>query len=463
MPDKSGAFLKASKIISVNGGNIVRVNYNKTVDVHTLFLDVAGNAEQLEKISAQLKEMGYISDDSGNEKVILISLTLTDIPGALQPVLELLNQYDVNISYMSAQENGTAYQHFKMGLFIENPHMIKNLLDDLSKICDIMILDYDVTEKVLDNTIFYISFSNEMRKMLLLTQEETNEVIINSNKIMQILDEKNLSPSKTFEYIRKFAKFIVEHKGVYFKPRISKRQISDKVTLHLIEPPCGSNTYILESEKELLFVDCGFSCYADEMKLIFNSIIENFDGYEKNLLLTHSDIDHSGLTHIFKTVYLSKDSYENYRLENEGLDNFREQNFYHAPHYKLSRIFCGYTIPSLENMKIVGEKTDDYPLSKIGEFAFEDLKFEIYQGNGGHVKGEIIFICHDRKLAFTGDNLVNIKDFSDDQRQFNVFAPYLMTSVNIDSEKATLCRNVITEKTKGYLICSGHGAWFDNV
>ena len=40
MPDKAGAFLKANQIIAGHGGNIVRVSYNKAVDLHTLFLDV---------------------------------------------------------------------------------------------------------------------------------------------------------------------------------------------------------------------------------------------------------------------------------------------------------------------------------------------------------------------------------------------------------------------------------------
>ena len=41
MPDKAGAFLLASKIIARNGGNIVRVNYNRAVDTHTLFIEVS--------------------------------------------------------------------------------------------------------------------------------------------------------------------------------------------------------------------------------------------------------------------------------------------------------------------------------------------------------------------------------------------------------------------------------------
>ena len=38
MPDKAGAFLLASRIIAACGGNIARVNYNRAVDTHTLFI-----------------------------------------------------------------------------------------------------------------------------------------------------------------------------------------------------------------------------------------------------------------------------------------------------------------------------------------------------------------------------------------------------------------------------------------
>ncbi|HBE78448.1 MAG TPA: MBL fold hydrolase, partial [Firmicutes bacterium] len=40
MPDKTGAFLLASRIIAKHNGNIVRVSYNKAVDLHMLFIDV---------------------------------------------------------------------------------------------------------------------------------------------------------------------------------------------------------------------------------------------------------------------------------------------------------------------------------------------------------------------------------------------------------------------------------------
>lgn len=460
MPDKAGAFLKASKIISFYGGNIVRVSYNKAVDVHTLFIDVSANLQQLEKITEELEALGYLSNEKNENKVILISLKLPDKPGAVKPVLDILNCYDINISYMNSQENGTEYQYFKMGLLIEEPKVIKDLLDEVSKICDVKIIEYNVSEKILDSTVFYISFANEMRDLLMLSQEQTNEFIINSNKIMQLLDEKNELPHKTFEYIRRFARFVVDHKGDNFNAGISKKKISDKVTLYLIEPPCGSNTYILEGENELLFVDSGFACFENEMQVILNKLFPDFRNRKKSIVLTHSDIDHAGLASLFDVIYLSNASFEDFQLEQAGMDNFREQNILHAPYCRLSRIISRYTTPELSKVKVLGQKSDDEILSRIGELSFEDLDFEIFEGNGGHVKGEVILICDDIKLIFTGDNLVNIKGFSPDQQKFNLLAPYLMTSVNVDSEKATLCRNEILKRTSGYLICPGHGTWY---
>ncbi len=49
MPDHIGAFLKASECFSSLGINITRVNYNKAIDSHILFIDAEGKEEQLKK------------------------------------------------------------------------------------------------------------------------------------------------------------------------------------------------------------------------------------------------------------------------------------------------------------------------------------------------------------------------------------------------------------------------------
>ena len=70
MPDKAGAFLKASKIISKLGGNIVRVNYNKALDLHTLFVEVSASTAAHKKIQKELEKCNYLFDETENQKIL---------------------------------------------------------------------------------------------------------------------------------------------------------------------------------------------------------------------------------------------------------------------------------------------------------------------------------------------------------------------------------------------------------
>ncbi|MBE6883004.1 MAG: MBL fold metallo-hydrolase [Ruminococcaceae bacterium] len=463
MPDKSGAFLQASSIIAGHGGNIVRVNYNRSIDIHTLFIDVSAEEESvLDEIEAQLTEVGYLSQNTMEKRVLLISLKLPDVPGSVTAVLEILNRYKVNIYYMSSQENGTMYQHFKMGLHVEEPHIIKKMLVEISSVCEVSILEYDSTEKMLDNTVFYIDFAKKINDLLSLTPEQSKDFLINSNRMMQLLDERNEKPYKTFEYIEKYARFTAAYKGDAFIPIISDMKIAPGVSLCLIEPPCGSNTYIIHTENEMLFVDSGFTCYKKEMLHLLRIMFDDFDNIPKSLLLTHSDMDHTGLLSIFDKVYVSGSCYENFRLENSGENNFREQNEYSNPYCKLSAIISGYTPPNMDTLSVIGTKEDDGDLSYIGSMQAASLSLDIYEGKGGHVNGETVIVCQEHKIVFTGDLFVNIRGFSKEQRNFNALAPFLMTSVDMNPKLAAQIRKQITEKYKGYLFCPGHGKWITN-
>lgn len=462
MPDKAGAFMKASEVISNNGGNITRVSYNKAVDAHTLFIEVDADGDNLKIITDKLSRLGYLVGIDANDKIIVVEFILRDVAGAVLPVLKILQNHDVNISYINSRQNGSDYQFFKMGLLIDDADTVKELLNEVSQICDIRILDYDATERPLDNTVFYIDFANEIRRLLSLNRKQTNSVIIHSNRIMQLLDDKNEAPLKTFEYIRQFATFIAEHKGENYRPVINCKQITKTTALYSIEPPCGSNSYVFTGDNELLFIDCGFACFRNEILETLRRTFPNYDTMHKRIVITHGDIDHSGLLDLFDEVYLSKSCYENFYLEHLGRDNYREQNVFHSPYCSLSKILTEYVPPALNKLKIIGEKTDDAVMSHIGVLKFGDLLLDIYESNGGHVKGETVIVCKNEKIMFTGDCLVNINGFSAEQHTFNSLAPYLMQSVNVDSRKATVCRQYILKISDGYLICPGHGSWFVN-
>ena len=208
MPDQCGAFLAASRIIERHQGNIVRVSYNKAVDAHALFLDIEADDAVLSAIEGELNQAGFLKSVP-HAKIILAQFDVPDHPGAVVPILEVLNRHHVNISYISSQSNDSGHASLKMGLYIEEPGVMDTLLRELSALCPVQILSYDSGEKKLDTTVFYLRFASEIRRLLRLTQEQTNEFTYYANLIMQELDERNEPPSKTFEYINRFARFVV--------------------------------------------------------------------------------------------------------------------------------------------------------------------------------------------------------------------------------------------------------------
>ena len=336
------------------------------------------------------------------------------------------------------------------------------MIDDISKICEIKILNYEVTDRLLDGTVFYVTFANEMRTILHLTQEETNELLIIANRLMQVLDEQNKPVLQTFDYIRRFAKFVVDHKGDNFNPQITKYKLADNFYIRLIEPPCGSNMAIMEYDGKCLAIDTGFACYKDEVQYILNNLLSHFDKDEKLAILTHADMDHAGLISLFDKVYLSKNCYDNFELETKNELDFRAQNPLHEPYCSTSRIISQYKAPNLSQLSIIGDKKDNELLSYIGKVDFAGYRFDVYEGRGGHVKGESVIVCDELKIIFSGDIFVNVKGFTKEQKEFNLLAPFLMTGVDFDPKVNKECREYLLQKYKGYKFFPGHGGMYQN-
>lgn len=454
IPDRPGAFLKTVKIISNLGLNITRVSYNNAIDTHTLFVEVSGPEETVDEAYGILKSDGYLFKED-NANVILVEFKMPDRPGVLLPVLELIQQYNFNISYISSQENSTPFQYFRMALYIDDPFKVDDFLKSVTALCEVRIVTYDKTEKNLDNTVFYISFANGAAKKLDLDKDKINDLISNSNLVMQLLDEKNLSPYKTFEYIAKFADYLSKYRGLDFNPRITSKRYRG-YTIYAIEPECGSNTYVISTEMGYVFVDSGFALYQEEMVKLLSVMFDDFLTKPKCLIITHPDIDHLGMVDLFGEIYVNRSMYENFRMENESRPNFREQYKQHEPYVKISKILSKYTPPKMESL-IVIDQENHKPGEMIGTREIYGLKFLFYAGNGGHSKGEMVIRLDD--ILFTGDILVNPSGYTKEQSEFNKLAPYLMTSVNMDSSLAKRERlyveSLLTDEMD---ICYGHGA-----
>lgn len=462
MPDHVGAFLKASHAFAALGINITRVSYNKAVDMHTLFIEAEGTPEQLDHAADRLREIGYLQSSRPAGTVMLLEFKLRDVPGAVTAVLELIQQFQFNISYISSQEEGgSGYQHFKMGLLVEDQAQVGAFLREASQLCAVRVINYDKIERSFDNSIFYISFANELATRMELSEEARSELVIQSNLVMQLLDEHGGSPHKTFEVIGKFGEALARYRGDVFAPRITRHIISRDTTILLLEPPCGSNTTILCNSGKYLFVDTGYACYRQEMLDYFRALLPDFDTCNRSALITHADVDHCGLLDLFPVVYLSQKSRDSLVLERTAGGGFREANPLHAPYARICKTLTSYRPPEPKTLQVIAgtSKPLASPLERIGDFRFGTLSFEVYEGAGGHLPGEVVLVERRNHLVFTGDIYVNIKEFTREQSVYNRYAPYLMTSVDTDPALAARERDALWAVLGPgtWEIFSGHG------
>ena len=461
MPDHVGAFLKASQCFAALDANITRVSYNKAVDTHTLFIEAEGSQESLDQAAAELAAIGYLPSQPVASTVLLMEFTLRDVPGAVTPVLQCIQQFHFNISYISSRADGSGFQAFRMGLLIEDREALAQFLQEVSRLCPVRVLNYDKLERSFDNSIFYISFANELAERMELSEPSRRELVIQANLVMQLLDEHGGSPAKTFEYIGKFAEALARYRGDYFSPRITRHQVAPQVSLLLLEPPCGSNTAILRWENQLLFIDTGYACYQSEMLDFIRALIPDFDACDRAALVTHADVDHCGLLDLFPTVYVSRKSRDSLLAEGSAGGGFREQNPLHAPYARICKLLTHYQPPALERLQVIGGASDPLtkPLTPIGRFSFGPMEFQVLEGAGGHLPGEIVLIDTVHHIAFTGDIYVNIREFTREQAAYNRYAPYLMTSVDTDPALAARERQAVMDLLGPgrWRIFGGHG------
>ena len=454
MPNHIGAFLKASACFSALGINITRVSYNKAVDSHTLFIDAEGTEEQLKRADVELEKIGYLQSTPDKTSIVLLEFCIEDVPGSVTNVLTLINDFNFNISYIRSQGNGSGYQDFKMGLYVEDFDKVSAFLKEAEKLCTVRVIDYNRSEKIYDNSIFYSNYVTGLSQTMGLSEEVSRDLLVHVNLAMQTLDEKGLSPYRTFDSISKFAEFLGAYRGEAFVPRISTHRITDNTEIILIEPPCGSNTTIIKSRGRFLFVDTGYACYREEMLPVLDKLVPNFRNMKKTVLITHADLDHCGLLSEFDEVIASYKSAECMRSEYEGNGGYREEHPLHKPYVNICKILTSYQPIDPQKVTVPWQNIENLrqPLTQIGFFDFEELHFEVYEGKGGHLPGGIVLIDYEHHLALTGDIYINMRGLTPEQAEYNQYAPILMTSVDTDP---ALC----AEERKAILQRLGVGEW----
>ena len=462
LPDHIGAFLKASRCFAALGINITRVSYDKAVDAHMLFLDVEGTPDQLRLADKALERIGYLQNMGDESSIVLLQFDLQDRPGAANSVLKLIHDFHFNISYINAQSSDSAFRQFRVGIYVEDQGRFNEFLDQAQLLCRVQVIEYNPSARAYDNSIFYSTFVRGVSNLLDLTDEQRQELLVYSNLAMQTLDQQGLLPYRTFDSISRFAELLSKHRGEGFEPRITTHRITDSTDILLIEPPCGSNTALIRSGGEILCIDSGYARYRQETLAIIRSLMPDFDTTPKRLLLTHADPDHCGLMEDFDEILVSHRSAEDLIAQANGENCLREENPLHRPYLYICKLLTDYRAVDPAKLRTPWPRLPELrePLTQIGFFDFEDLHFEVYEGKGGHLPGEIVLIDYDHDIAFTGDVYINLKGLIPAQAEHNQYAPILMTSVDTDPKLCALQRKAILRRlgVGNWRIFGAHGA-----
>lgn len=461
MPTDIGSYLKANLCFAKLGINITRASYNKAIDSHTLFIDVEGSPEQLARADEELARIGYLDNRRKDNRIVLLQFLLDNKPGSSLEILQLIQEYELSISYINTHESEADHQTLTLGLYMNDGGKMSSFLSRAEQLCPTQVIEYDYTERYFDNSIFYNSFVSGITQIIPLSDEQEQKLLVHANLAMQRLDEMGRFPHSTFDSIGRFAELLAECKADAFEPRISRHTITPNTEIVVIEPPCGSNITIIKSCGQVLFVDTGHACYASEMKRILRREVPDFDTMEKTVLITHSDLDHCGLLPMFDKVLLSQKSADSLIAEYEGRKTWREHIALHEPYINICKILTGFVPPHPDKLQVLWGNSGELhtPLTQVGFFDFGDLHFEVYEGQGGHVPGETVLIDYDHHIAFTGDIYINVADQTPQQALYNRYAPILMTSVDTDAKLCARERQAILQRLGigKWQIFSGHG------
>jgi glyoxylase-like metal-dependent hydrolase (beta-lactamase superfamily II) len=193
-------------------------------------------------------------------------------------------------------------------------------------------------------------------------------------------------------------------------------------------------------------------------------------GRIRRVYITHADADHCGAAGFFDAKACTHPwSVEIIRRANRAYGSRSESSILEEVYTTVINLFSHFTPP---------ENPETFPTERlasrsifpvIARFAVHDLEFEVLESLGGHMHGQVYFLCPTQGIIFTSDTLINFGSLDDDRKRYNSLADFLVTSVNVDSERARqertallgLIRDLDEELAptgRRCLVAGGHGA-----
>ena len=157
------------------GGDILEITAEKLVyegdaiakiDGFPIFVEGACPEDKLKEADIKLTEIGYLNRQDTEANIVLFEFSLPNRAGSITQVLELTCEFGFNISYISAQDSSTGYQTLKMGLYVDDVNSTTEFIERAEEICPVRVIDYNQSEKIIDNSIFYTTFVSSIARTI---------------------------------------------------------------------------------------------------------------------------------------------------------------------------------------------------------------------------------------------------------------------------------------------------------
>jgi glyoxylase-like metal-dependent hydrolase (beta-lactamase superfamily II) len=141
-----------------------------------------------------------------------------------------------------------------------------------------------------------------------------------------------------------------------------------------------------------------------------------------------------------------------------------------AVYTTLINLFSKYTPATRVHTFSTVPQGERHGFAVIDRLRVGDLLFEVLEGHGGHMHGQCYLFDPEHGLLFPADALINFESLSAERRSYASIAVYLVTSVNVDSERANAERDALLRLVaetderlaallgRRCLVAGGHGA-----
>jgi glyoxylase-like metal-dependent hydrolase (beta-lactamase superfamily II) len=469
MPDEPGALHRAASIARRYGGNINRLHYDRRIDPATVFFEITAEEEAYHRILEELDAIGYLQTSLRPSGFLRFAIHLPHRSGALDRFLTHITSAHANIAFLDFDDSGKHPERLVVSLSVEDSQRADDLLNALKSRYLMEILEYDTTGKRLDDTVFYLWFAQELRGLVGEAEDSfLLRLLQDINHIVQELMNLEKDPKVVFQSVLSTGKTLQATTGTGFYADVQQISISPHSTLYCFQLPGGGNVYLFSSPDEMVMVDTGYGIYHRDV----NRMLQHFGLGDTTLLrriiITHGDADHAGAAGYYPACAWMHPATRNViEQANRAYGSHVETSILEAVYTKLINTFSAFSIP--RSIQLFGEPTGRlrgiFPV--LGEIQIGEIRFEVLEGLGGHLEGQIYLFAPSHGLLFTADTVINFESLTPERREYNSLAVNLVTSVNVDSTIASRERKALlalvreTElESRGSrcFVCGGHGA-----